>query len=628
MASTVMSRSNFAERPQKRKKEQRTDIWSNLLRQTREAQSRSKTQAVQHRELLICGASPDDQRHFVSTLTRPPLAQPPSRNQERKQQRAKGELRLSNQYAYGYGHVTLYSPPQQSGTGVQVLGTEAEEVASVQIHTLPDAKEEYVGTLRRLLKNEQKQKEEDEIADVELDGGKDSVEERKPAVCILLSWKQPWQFLQQLTRWLQLLAQSLLQPGVPAIDPLDVLKEARLGITVVVQHTEAQEDLFREGYKEEDFDYISQCLRTAILPLHPFSALIYTTSTAPPQQAGGPLSEQQKVVFNSLGLDLTTLSPRRARSSSGAERREELAPKHEFMDRMAIVIPAGWDSPAFIRTLSETFSPEDIVNGWLADLQPPRPPKPAPEQKSAETAVEVKQANGGAEVYESSPVDENEDFPETPLSPSKLPPSAVRTYEQRVLDPQAHKAPKPPQIEVTTKPDQVFLAEMRQHLQQLESQDRERESRGHHSGVSNTSLSGSGGRFVGLPAGESTGALGELGEVSFNVGGVSYDTMTAQAALDRLKRPTQASDSPLSPTPRTSTPKSPARSHRDANNTGDDRKTSSGTPGVTSPKLSDSKEPLDTAKLEEYFQSLMKKGGGASSQNATPTKPSKGEAKQ
>ncbi|KAF7193806.1 hypothetical protein HII31_04875 [Pseudocercospora fuligena] len=623
-----MSRTTFTERPQKRKKEQRTDIWSNLLRQTREAQSRNKTQAVQHRELLICGASPDDQRQFVSTLTRPPPAQPPSRNQERKQQRTKGELRLSNQYAYGYGHVTLYSPPQQSGTGVQVLGTEAEEVASVQIHTLPDAKEEYVGTLRRLLKKEQKQKEEGEIGDVELDGEKDPVEERKPAVCILLSWKQPWQFLQQLRRWLQLLAQALLQPGVPATDPLDVLKESQLGITVVVQHTEAQEDLFREGYKEEDFDYISQCLRTAILPLHPFSALIYTTSTAPPQQAAGPLSEQQKVVFNSLGLDLTTLSPRRARSSSGAEKREELTPKHEFMDRMAIVIPAGWDSPAFIRTLSETFSPEDIVNGWLADLQPPPPPKPAPEQKSAETAIGVKQANGGAEVYESSPVDENEDFPETPLSPSKLPPSAVRTYEQRVLDPQAHKAPKAPQIEVTTKPDQVFLAEMRQHLQQLEAQDREREAKGHHTGVSNTSLSGSGGRVVGLPAGESTGALGELGEVSFNVGGVNYDTMTAQAAIDRLKRPNQSSDSPLSPTPRTSTPKPPGRSHRDANNAGDDRKTSGGTPGVTSPKLSDSKEPLDTAKLEEYFQSLMKKGGGASSRDATPTKSTKGESKQ
>ncbi|KAK4503058.1 hypothetical protein PRZ48_006485 [Zasmidium cellare] len=603
-----------AERPQKRKKEQRTEIWSGLLRQTREAQARSRTQAIQHRELVVCGGSPDDQRSFVQSLTRPPPAQPAARNQERKQQWPKGELRLSNRYAYGYGHVKLFSPPQQGGGGVQVLGAEAEEAAQVEVHTLPEPTEEYVGTLRRLLA--QKETGDHNNADEEMLEEADS-EARRPGVCLLLSWKEPWRFLDQLRRWLQMLAKALLQPDVPATDPMDIIKDAQLRITVVVQHTESQEDLFKEGYKEDDFDYISQCLRTAILPLHPLSSLVYTSSSAPPQQPGSALSEAQKVVYSSLGLDLATLSPKAARSGDSAKK-EELGPKHEFMDRMAIVIPAGWDSVAFIRTLSETFAPEDMLGAWLADLQPP-PEAPKPEPASEEPKPE--QANGGAEVYESSPVED--DLPDEPPSPSKLPPSAVRTYEKRVEDPQAHKAAKPPQIEVTTKPDQKFLAEMREHLQQLEAQDREREASGRSTGVSTTSVSSTG-RSVGMPTGETTGALNELGDVSFNVGGVSYDTVSAEAAIERLKRPptTQSLQSPMSPTgARASTPK-PPRSNRDYS---EDRRPSAdrGTPkepSSTSTKTSSSEtKELPIDKLEEYFQSLMRKGGGAS-RDATPTK--------
>lgn len=604
----------------KRKKEARTDIWSGLLRQTREAQARSRTQAIQHRELIVCGGSPEDQRAFVQSISRPPPSQPPARNQERnKQQKPKGELRLSNKYAYGYGHVTLYSPPQQSGTGVQVLGTEPEEVAQVEVHTVPEAREEYVGTLRRLLVK-RKGDDEDAMNGDMIDGEQEKEDEKKsPGICIMLSWKEPWKFLDQLRRWMQLLAKALLQPGTPATDPMDVIKDAQLAVTVIVQHTESQEDLLRDMYKEEDFDYISQCLRTALLPLHPLSALVYTTSSTPPQQPGSPLSETQKVIYSSLGLDLSTLSPKQPRSGDSAKK-EEFGPKHEFMDRMAIVIPAGWDSAAFIRTLSENFAPEDVLGSWLADLQPPPEPVPQPQSQSEPATSDTKaskQANGGAEVYESSPVEEPADdsmLEQPPGSPSKEQPSAVKTYESRIQDPQAHKQQKPPQIDVTTKPDQKFLGEMREHLQQLESQDREREASGQRTtGVSNTSLST--GRVVGLPGGEQTGALNELGDVSFNVGGVSYDTVSAEAAIERLKRPPE-SRSTLSPTPRTSTPK-PPRPTRDASGEASTPKE----PASSSSKVpsSESKDlPID--KLEEYFQSLMRKGSN-SSRDATPTKP-------
>ncbi len=264
------------ERPIKHKKEQRTEIWSNLLRQTREAQARSRTQAVQHRELIVCGGSPEDQQAFVRTLARPPPPAPPNRHRDQRganvdTRMPKGEVRLSNRYAYRYGRVTLYSPPQQSAGVAVLLGGEAEEVARLEVHTLPEPDAEYERTLRRLLEVRERKEGDGEEADDGSSGGPARGgavgEGRRPAVCVLLSWKEPWRFLSLLRRWLQLIAHALLAPDVPAEDPLEVSKEHGLALTIVVQHVEAQEVLERENYREETFDFISQCIRTCVLPL-------------------------------------------------------------------------------------------------------------------------------------------------------------------------------------------------------------------------------------------------------------------------------------------------------------------------------------------------------------------------
>ncbi|KAK5113039.1 hypothetical protein LTR85_011061 [Meristemomyces frigidus] len=608
------------ERPAKRKKEQRTDIWSNLLRQTREAQARSRTQAVQHRELLVCGGSPDDQRAFVAGLARPPPPAPPSRNRDQRPQKPKGEVRLSNRYAYGYGHVTLYSPPQQTAGVVGMLGAEAEEIARVEVHTLPEPDEAYEQTLRRLLEVKQKS---GGAEDVEVDvasGDAQEKEARRPAVALLLSWKEPWRFLNLLRRWLKLLAQALLPPDDASRgDVVGVIKERKLSLTIVVQHVEAQEGLEREGYREESFDYISQCLRTCILPLS--AGLVYTSSSLPPQQPGSALSEVQKMLFTSLSLELGPLSPAPSKGTTAA-RRGDLTPKHNVVDRMATVVPGGWDSAGKIRLLSETFSPEAVLEGWCVDLDTPlqtsqRSP-PAEKKKSEEMPKQEQQADGGAEqhteaaVYATSEIGDDEELSSRPMSPSKRFQSAVTSYEQAIVDPNAHKAPKPPHIEVTTKPDQHFLAEMRSHLQELEAQDAER-AKSNPSMISTTAGSLNTGRIIGLPSGEQTGALNELGDVSFNVGGVSYNTVAAEAAIERLKRPQQPSsgsgaDSPTTVhTPRTSTPRPPRREDREV----------SGTPQPPSTGSNKAGE-LPVEKLEEYFASLMKKGGGPSA-GSTPS---------
>jgi dynein light intermediate chain 1 len=535
--------------------------------------------------------------------------------------------------------VTLFSPPAAQGGGV--LSAEAEEAARVLVHTIPSPDPEFAPLLQRLLSTSaaEDQAEEaeksDEIGEEPAVDGEDKRTTQRPAVCILLSWKEPWKFMTQLRDWFRLLADALTPPNSFVDEPLEIIKEAKLAVTLVVQHTESQEELFREGYKEEDFDYISQCLRTAILPLHPYSAVVYISSTPPPQQPGSPLTEQQKVVYTSLGLNLAALSPKLARpgSDGSVAKKDDLNPKHEFMDRMAIVIPAGWDSTAFIRTLSETFSPEAVLSSWINDLRPPpkieiAPSEDAPQSKDAKS---LPSSSAQEEVYASSSPIQETFSSSPPLSPSKQTPSTITQYANKILNPQAHKlAPSgPPPIEVTTKPTQSFLAEMRSHLQDLEAQDTERSnSSSDLHGVSTTRLSSRG--AIGMPSGEASGALDDLGDVSFNVGGVSYD---AGRAIERLKRPplnlssshfSDAAAQPLSPGSRVTTPK--PRNGTSGSLRGEQGMLSPASAGGASGTAGSSVKDLPVDKLEEYFASLMKKGslGAGGSRDVTPSRTMKG----
>jgi dynein light intermediate chain 1 len=551
---------------------------------------------------------------------------------------------LSNKYAYGYGHVTLFSPPAAQGGGV--LSAEAEEAARVLVHTIPSPDQEFAPLLQRLLSVSDADEQAVE-AEIGNEMGQEPVVEgegkrttQRPAVCILLSWKEPWKFMTQLRDWIRLLADALAPPKSFVDEPLDIIKEAKLAVTLVVQHTESQEELFREGYKEEDFDYISQCLRTAILPLHPYSAVVYISSTPPPQQPGSPLTEAQKVVYTSLGLSLTALSPKLARpgsQESSVAKKDDLNPKHEFMDRMAIVIPAGWDSTAFIRTLSETFSPEAVLSSWINDLRPPPKIEIAPSEETPNPKDSKPLPSSSAqqeEVYaSSSPIQETFSSTSPPPSPSKQIPSTLTQYAHKILNPQAHKlAPTgPPPIETTTKPTQSFLAEMRSHLQDLEAQDTERSTSDLH-GVSTTRFSSRPGA-IGMPAGEASGALDDLGDVSFNVGGVSYD---AGRAIERLKRPplnlssshfSDAAAQPLSPGSRVTTPK--PRGAGSGSLRGEQGMLSPSTGGGSAGGAAGtSAKDLPVDKLEEYFASLMKKGslgGAGGSRDVTPSRTMKGE---
>lgn len=606
-------------------KQNRTEIWTSLLQQTRVAQARNRSNAVAHRQIVVCDGSPEDQKTFLDSLKRPPPPQAARRNRvDADDAREKGSLNLSNQHAYGYGHVSLFSA--QSGTiGAAALGRESEEVAQLDCHCVPAPEVAYEVVLRKLLAEKQSsndddddrfgQEEDQQQADPSADAPK------RPTVAILLSWKQPWKFLRQLRAWLQLLARALLPASSTADEePIDVVKEHGLSIVLVIQHVEAQQAMEREGWTEETFDYVCQILRTAILPVHPFSALIYMPSIPLPSQPSSPLSEAQKVVYTAMNLDLTTLSPRTNSATGEAStgmplRKEDLLPRHNVVDRMNIVIPGGWDSAGKVRLLSETFSPEEVLSAWTNDLSdsifPSRIPRPIEVSTPVQSTPGAEQdtRRQAEEVFAAEPRSAVSSMPGSPAEPEKTAPSAISAFEAQVVDPDAHKAPKAPTITVVTRQEQDFLREMKVELDSYAAKDRERAA------TSGTSTPNSASRMIGVPAGESTGALDGLGEVSFNVGGVNYNNISAEAAIERLRRP-QPTDSPLpqgsaqsgASGSRAGTPRQPRRLDRDHEST----------PGVTSP--TSTKADFPSEDLEKYFASLAKKAGGADSRQGTPSR--------
>jgi dynein light intermediate chain 1 len=588
-----------------KRKEKRTDIWTSLLRQTRQAQARNRNNAIAHRQIVVCGGSAEDQRQFLSSISRPPPPPPPSRNRDQRDQKPKGQLNLANRYAYGYGHMSLYSSPQVS-TGGASFGQEAEEVAKLKAHTVAEPEAAYEPVLRRLLAHRIEETIEEQGDDEqEMLGLEEPTQEgRRPTVTILLSWKEPWTFLSKLRAWLQLLAKAVEPNARPEEDIMEILKESKLGINVVVQHVEAQQDLERDGWQEETFDFVAQVLRTAILPLHPLTALLFTSSSTPLQPPGSTLTEAQKTVYQSLDLDLASIGPKTTAGSAPAKP-EDLLPKHNVVDRMNIAVPQGWDSVGKIRLLSENFSPEEILAAWQQDLSHSVIVFKASQDEEELSTTDDTQTGSGAteeqeEVYTSvSPIEGEHEIPQGALQGASL--SAIRTFETQIQDPNAHKRPKPPTITVTTRSDQDFLKEMRRELDILAARDRERGETGR--GLSGTSTV----RGVGMPSGELTGALNELGDVSFNVGGVSYNTVSAEAAIERLKRPgtaQQAIDGAAASSPRAGTPRQPRREDTE-------RQVATPTSG---------KSDFPSEDLEKYFASLAKKAGGERSVSGTPSR--------
>lgn len=124
------------------------------------------------------------------------------------------------------------------------------------------------------------------------------------------------------------------------------------------------------GFKEEQFDFIQQVLRTIIL--RHGGSLIYTTPTL--------------ALVNYLPLDLLV---RQHLSSIYDEVQGKSEPKEpSILNRSAVYVPAGWDTWGKIRVLREGFDTDGIAAGWEVDLEETLDP----ESEDAEV--------GAVDVYE------------------------------------------------------------------------------------------------------------------------------------------------------------------------------------------------------------------------------------
>ncbi|KAF4548281.1 Hypothetical protein D9617_29g006570 [Elsinoe fawcettii] len=300
-------------------------IWSTLLSTV------STRHKIPERHLLLIG-SPSTQHDLLTLLFPPP---PPTRRDTRPRQAP-----LANTHALGYTYRDLRSSDNE------------DVLARVNIHTLPSPSLAFAPLLTRLFTPS-------------------SIPHF--SAIILLDWSQPWRFIPDLLAWIKLLkaslapmetesqhllednnaawlkrrdedAQTSITDGVTRTpltagefdDPLG------LGVTVVLGNVPAMETLEKQGWREGEFDFVLQFLRTG--GLKHGMGIVYA--------APGGEDGVREVVYRQLQAE-----------------EERRGVKHNVVDREKVVVPAGWDSWGKIRVLREGFDIEGVSRAWGMDVE-------------------------------------------------------------------------------------------------------------------------------------------------------------------------------------------------------------------------------------------------------------------
>jgi dynein light intermediate chain 1 len=288
-------------------------------------------------------------------------------------------------------------------------------------------------------------------------------------IVILLDWNHPWLWIRQLRDWIRVLrslilslddaSKMVLEENIQTLQDKgrNVGSEASsmenvqiplgpgewdepLGIPlcVVCQNADKIETLEKErGWKEEEFDFILQYLRTILLKHG--SSLIYTMPTAP-----GSL---QTLIHSTLGI-------------KSLLKQEQL--RHNVTDRDRVLVPPNWDSWAKIRILRDGFDVEGVSERWSVDIEIPRHMKITNGQVSA-PAEDEGQTNG---VPEAAPATEQ----------AQDSPSATSIYEETIRNPETDYplstlSKQANGIEITSRDPQDFLTEQVGVLEQLRRED-------------------------------------------------------------------------------------------------------------------------------------------------------------
>lgn len=218
-------------------------------------------------------------------------------------------------------------------------------------------------------------------------------------VVVLLDWSQPWNWIRQLRGWIRLLRSVVVSLDVEskqamednvihwrdtkrtttlegsnpddnsALPPGPGEWDEPLGVPlcVVCQNTDKMQTLEKEqGWKDEQFDYVGQYVRTILLKHG--GSLIYTMPSAP-----GSL---HTLIHTSLGIQSTL-------------QKKEL--KYEVTNRDKTLVPPNWDSWSKIRIMADNFDAEVVSEMWSHDIQVDKQMEaiPGPEETEPSTAVSL-----------------------------------------------------------------------------------------------------------------------------------------------------------------------------------------------------------------------------------------------
>ncbi|KAF1999050.1 dynein [Amniculicola lignicola CBS 123094] len=468
------------------------EIWKPML------DNISSGKRLPEKSMLVLGGTPDTQREFLESISTDPSGtrRPPDRGRKAP---------IANQFALGY-------------TYQDVLDSDHEDtLARLSLYLLAQPSPSFTPLIKSYLNPKTLP---------------------NMLVVILLDWNHPWLWVRQLRDWIRVLrslivslddaSKEVLEENIMVLqdkgrggaseasgaNASDSVKmplgqgewDEPLGIPlcVVCQNADKIETLERErGWKEQEFDFILQTLRTILLKHG--ASLIYTMPTAP-----GSL---QTLIHSALGI-------------KSLLKQQQL--KHNVIDRDRVLVPPNWDSWGKIRILREGFDVEGVSQKWSLDIDIPR--------HSPTTA------SGDAIPEE----------PTTPNNPSPTQedhePSATSIYEDTIRNPDSdftlsllHSKQAANGIEVSSKDTQVFLTEQLSTLEKLRLED-DNEAQIRQAKKKDDP----GSRMFGT---EVSGVVEEhIGPVQFNMGGIQVNADEMVRRLqDREANRTTSPEIPISP---------------------------------------------------------------------------------
>lgn len=361
----------------KSKEENEKSMWSSIL------DSVPTSKRLPEKNLLVLGGSSQTQKNFLDTLA----SDVPKKNQDRYKKRPP----IANAFALGY-------------TYQDVLDADHEDtLARLSIYLMSDSSPVYAPLLKPLLTP-----------------GFMS----ESLVVVLLDWNEPWSWLKQLRRWIAMLLDVIktLDKEADAISErvMQEWQQKKRGNTsydlmnasssneshVVLPLGEGEWDLplglplcvvchnsdriasleVEHGWREEDFDFVLQSLRTVLL--RHGASLIYTSNSIP--------NALPSLIHSSLGICSSL---------------KKQTVKHNVIDREKILVPPNWDSFGKIRVLREGFDVEEISELWSTDLRTEASMFPSNNQSadmgSQESSKE--QENSVLKIYSSTITDPSRD---------------------------------------------------------------------------------------------------------------------------------------------------------------------------------------------------------------------------